>query len=526
MKRIMCASAFFITFVLGAFVCALAGPLPDTGQTKCSNNSAEITCPEAGEDFYGQDASYLINPPSHTKLDAEGNDLPDSTTAWSMVRDNVTGLIWEVKTDDGSIHDEDNTYTWQDAQDVFIAELNSSSFGGHSDWRLPNVKEFQSIADYQRTNPAIDTDYFPDTVSSHYWSSTTHNYYTSYAWYINFYFSGNGNYDKSSSYYVRAVRGGQIGSFDNLVINGDGTVTDTSNGLMWQQATASSKNWKSTLSYCEGLSVAGYTDWRLPNFKESLSIVDYGRYDPAIDTDYFPDTVSSHYWSSTALAGGFWGAWIINFHGGYDVRREKSNSYYVRAVRGGQNQLTGHLVISAPAQASSWNVGASMSITWDTRDISGNVKISISRQGGKDGTFETIAESTENDGTYNWTVTGTASVNCVLKIEPIDDSSKGTTQGLFTMETIIYVEPNGECGGDTPCYSTIQAAIDAAETESVIKILQGTFDEDIIMDQAYDLTLSGGWDSTFTTQSSNTVIHSLTITGTGGTVEMENMVLQ
>ncbi len=74
-----------------------------------------------------------------------------------------------------------------------------------------------------------------------------------------------------------------------------------------------------------------------------------------------------------------------------------------------------------------------MPITWETQDISGNVKISVSHQGGKDGSFETIEESTENDGTYDWTVTGPISCNCVLKIEPLDDLSNGTTQGLFTI---------------------------------------------------------------------------------------------
>ena len=90
----------------------------------------------------------------------------------------------------------------------------------------------------------------------------------------------------------------------------------------------------------------------------------------------------------------------------------------------------------------------------------------------------------------------------------------------------IYVDPSGSCNGNTPCYSTIQAAIDPADTESVIRILQGTFNEDIIMDRAYDSTLSGGWDPTFTTQSSNTVINSLTITSTSGTVAIENVILQ
>jgi len=109
---------------------AFAGALPDTGQTKCYNDTAEIPCPAPGEDFYGQDAQYTTNPRSYTKLDAGGTDFPDSATDWAMVRDNVTGLIWEVKTDDGSVHDKDDEYTWYDAQSVFIAELNSANFGG------------------------------------------------------------------------------------------------------------------------------------------------------------------------------------------------------------------------------------------------------------------------------------------------------------------------------------------------------------------------------------------------------------
>ena len=72
-----------------------------------------------------------------------------------------------------------------------------------------------------------------------------------------------------------------------------------------------------------------------------------------------------------------------------------------------------------------------MPIVWDTKTISGNVKISISREGGKEGTFQTIAASTENDGHYNWISTGPGSVNCVLKIKPLGDPAKGTIQGLF-----------------------------------------------------------------------------------------------
>jgi parallel beta-helix repeat protein len=107
-----------------------------------------------------------------------------------------------------------------------------------------------------------------------------------------------------------------------------------------------------------------------------------------------------------------------------------------------------------------------------------------------------------------------------------NDVSIEGSNGVIRIAPAVYVQASGSCGGNTPCYSTIQAAIDAAVTENIIRILQGNFDEDIIIDQSYYLILSGGWDSTFTTQTSDTVINSLTIVGTGGAVEIENVVLE
>ena len=191
-----------------------AGPVPDTGQA------------ESYTDTFGEDSDYLINPKSYIKLDENSADLPDEAASWSMVRDNVTGLIWEMKTDDGSIHDRDNTYTWYDSTpetngggagtpgdgtdtEDFIAVLNVAEFGGFTDWRLPTIKELQSIVDYGTIMPNIDTDYFPNTVSSHYWSSSTYVNDTGFAWPVYFYY-GSVDYNyKARTYYVRAVRGGQ-----------------------------------------------------------------------------------------------------------------------------------------------------------------------------------------------------------------------------------------------------------------------------------------------------------------------------
>jgi hypothetical protein len=462
------STTFILLILFSSFLFSFsvsARPVPDTGQTKCYDNSGEIPCPQPGEPFYGQDASYAINPPSYTKLDAIGNDLPDDATEWVMVRDNVTGLIWEVKRNKDDVknyddpHDADNTYTWYDSTpetnggnagtpgngtdtEDFIKSLNEANFGGFSDWRLPTIKELSCLVKWGTYDPAIDTDYFPKTVSINYWSSTTIATVDSVTWHVHFQYGSVHHGDKSWSWYVRAVRGGQCSS--RFINNGDGTVTDISTGLMWQQETAGTMVWGPAITYCEDLSLAGYDDWRLPNINELQSLVDYSKTSPAIDTSLFPDTVCSNYWSSTTDAYIHY-VWRVDFNYGYIFNDDKSRSYDVRAVRGGQSRGLGNLIISNPDQAGRLSIGYENTVTWDTGGIAGNVRILLSRQGGKEGTFEVISDETPNDGSFTWTVTGPESFNCALRIEPLGEPGKGTTQGLFSICTLhnAWIETQG-----------------------------------------------------------------------------------
>ena len=124
-----------------------------------------------------------------------------------MVQDNVTGLVWEVKTDDGGLRDKDNTYTWDEASNY----CETLELGGHTDWRLPSREELRSIVDYSipYPGPTVDVGYFPNTVSSLYRSSTTSASSGDLAWIV-YFDDGYDHYnDKSDSRYVRAVRGGQ-----------------------------------------------------------------------------------------------------------------------------------------------------------------------------------------------------------------------------------------------------------------------------------------------------------------------------
>jgi len=152
---------------------------------------------------------------------------------------------------------------------------------------------------------------------------------------------------KSILYVCLAVLFWQGAAFAAFVDNGNGTITDTGTGLMWQKATAPGTYiWEQALTYCENLTLGGHSDWRLPNRNELQAIVDYSRYNPAIDTTYFPGTVASGYWSSTTGAydtGDALYAWTVNFNVGLVSGYGKGHDYSVRAVRGGQCGVLGDL---------------------------------------------------------------------------------------------------------------------------------------------------------------------------------------
>ncbi len=103
-----------------------------------------------------------------------------------------------------------------------------------------------------------------------------------------------------------------------FVDNEDGTITDNATGLMWQQADdGTTRNWENALQYCENLTHAGYSDWRLPNAKELHSIIDYTRCpdvtnSPAIDPLFSCTSFNNpdgdpnygYYWTSSPLMDG------------------------------------------------------------------------------------------------------------------------------------------------------------------------------------------------------------------------------
>jgi Protein of unknown function (DUF1566) len=183
------------------------GKFPASGQTTCYNaTGGVIACAGTAQDGEKQAGATLAY-----------QDNGDGT-----VTDLNTGLMWEKQSDDASIHDRDQLFTWANAP-THITALNSGGFAGHNDWRLPNARELLSLVDYGAANPAIETTAFHSncfggcTVSTcsctaffAYWTSTTVTNLPNSAFAVNFTDGTVGVFTKNASFTaaVRGVRGG------------------------------------------------------------------------------------------------------------------------------------------------------------------------------------------------------------------------------------------------------------------------------------------------------------------------------
>ena len=127
---------------------------------------------------------------------------------------------------------------------------------------------------------------------------------------------------------------------DGALLAGDATewvaVLDTRTNLMWAVEVLQRQTWKKALKAPEKLTTGGFKDWRLPTVEELFYLADRTRSNPAIDKDFFPDTPSSWFWSSTPYSASPSDyAWAVDFDGGYSDYGVQYGELYVRAVRSG-----------------------------------------------------------------------------------------------------------------------------------------------------------------------------------------------
>ncbi|MBD3399415.1 MAG: DUF1566 domain-containing protein [Candidatus Coatesbacteria bacterium] len=295
------------------------GSVVDTEQSTCYDNTGPINPPGSGEAFYGQDAQYDGVQPSY-------RDNGDGT-----VTDLNTGLVWQ--------QDFAGRMSWEEAGD-YAAEL---ELAGCEDWRLPTIEELTSIALFSggmlTQTPYLDTDYFAfeyprppyRDIDGQYWSS---NLYVGLVFagdeaafgfnfadgHIKAYPTRHGPDGSPFEAYVRCVRGEAYGE-SVFIDNGDGTLTDQSTGLMWQRGDdGECYNWEEALAYAEGLELAGFDDWRLPDAKELQSIIDYSSNDPALDPLFELSDPDVWGWTATTHGDDYRSAVYVCFGKAVDYR--------------------------------------------------------------------------------------------------------------------------------------------------------------------------------------------------------------
>ena len=256
------ASAVVSATPVGVVVPTPTGKLNDTGISLCgdyafgssenSNNDRDCSnaadnegdpIPPGQDALFGRDANPASNDNSDgnkgfsfTKLDSNGFALIDqNATTFSCVKDNVTGLIWEVKQTAAGLHNKDDVYTWYNTNaatnggdngeanagascegitttcntQVYVARVNIAGLCGANDWYLPSRKELRSLVNYDGASPAIDASYFPNASASRYWSSSPYAPVASRAWSVAFDSGHDGAGFMSDVYRVRLVRSGQ-----------------------------------------------------------------------------------------------------------------------------------------------------------------------------------------------------------------------------------------------------------------------------------------------------------------------------
>lgn len=464
----------------------------DTGQNTCYNNADEISCPNEGSDFYGQDAQYYGNQPSYV-------DNGDGT-----VTDLNTGLMWQ--------QDPGEKMTYSQA----VAGAASFNLAGYTDWRLPTIKELYSLIDFRGTDPSagatsgmtpfIDTDYFEfeygdtsagERIIDSQW--TTVSVYKSTVmdgqegfFGVNFADGRIKCYPTADSklYFTIYVRGNSYGT-NNFIDNGDGTITDQSTGLMWQKdSSGEGLLWEDALEYSENLELAGYTDWRLPNAKELQSIVDYSRCpditdSAAIDPIFEVSSITNEggekdypfFWTSTTHIGypnngngavyivfgrglGYWNDHWTDVHGagaqrsdpktgdpgdypeGHGPQGDAVRIYnYVRCVRGGLSESQPPDKPARPSGPSSGQIGTEYSYTSSTIDTDGDTVYYFFDWGdGTDSGWLGPYDSGEGvSATHTWT--GPGGYEIKVKAKDIDGAQSEWSEPLPVSMPRTFADP-------------------------------------------------------------------------------------
>lgn len=271
--------------------------LNDTGVTTWFDGT-DFDKTSVNSDFPGQDAEFgrdVVSPDAHdgtdgdaafsfTKLDFAGNALPHNALTYTCVKDNRTGLVWELKHTDQSLPSESGTELRTELDRLLRA--NSYPYdSSHVNWQASNYK-------YYWYNRDDNTNGGAEGAQNVTMPKTSHPIEISCAYPL-----------KTASNYVSSSNRCNTKVY-----------TDTLNSL----------------------AVCGFKDWRLPEIGEMTSIQNYSAI-PLVgdDEDYFPNTAAGDYITATPSADGTGAAWCMDTVKGQVKLCNKQHPNYVRMVRGG-----------------------------------------------------------------------------------------------------------------------------------------------------------------------------------------------
>jgi len=326
--------------------------LDDTGLTQCVVYDEErgyVFTPECGgtgqDGEFGRDAIAAHDGNGRAgfnfeKIGADGEVLPRNATAWSCVRDKVTGAMWEVKTDDGGPRDGRARFKNRgnglpgDAS-YYVQSVNATALCGASDWRLPTRGEMESLVDFSvgEGGPMIDGLWFPNSASALHWTASSakvNGGSPAYRWAVNFYNGQTIWYGgQYGEFAVRLVREGRTPPAHRWVAHG-GEVLDKSTHLVWRRC-AEGQAWNGSgcdgaastfltvgdaVAHAQAQAISSGKPWRTPNVKELSSLADTDMRLPAVDRGAFPNFQIGAFHTGTHWTGNPVYSWRVSFDEG------------------------------------------------------------------------------------------------------------------------------------------------------------------------------------------------------------------
>jgi PKD repeat protein len=327
----------------------ITGQLNDTGvigsacyqagsdvQASCTSTAA-IALNADQDGMIGRDAFSSTNSNadgalgfSFTKIGASGETLPANAPQWNCVKDNVTGLMWEVKNGiAGDLHNRSATFTNYDSTSAaqlatggiptqadidaatnsigFRNAVNTAGWCGATDWRLPDPSELQSYIDFgSATSGGFVEGTVANNAATSYITSSGSRAGAADHWI--FRNQGDALASRATPAAVQLVRGSPTNTaaarYEILAATPD-VVYDTKTGLEWRRCVEGTSLTTSTSGAleCSGNPTAltqeaalalartqGGQGWRLPNIKEAFSIIDRTAANSVIDAVAFPNT--------------------------------------------------------------------------------------------------------------------------------------------------------------------------------------------------------------------------------------------